>query len=202
MSLLNEIEDVVESMLLNEVTNEEIIKKFLTNNFAHNKDEAPKYGVRTDTWNPIWGTANLKITRIPLDLEQEVKGWALNNNATPMIYMDNDGGIYFNTEKMSTSTTKIQTIVKGFLETEPELKDKVREVDGKTINKLLKGEKVEQDLLKKIGEELPEPEETEIKPEEEIPSEEVPEEIPEEEVSEEIPEMPEEEAPEEKKKKK
>lgn len=176
MSILNEIETVLEKMLLTEVSNEEIIRKFLTNDFPHDKEEAPKYGVRTDTWSPIYGSANLKITRIPLDLEQEVKGWALNNNATPMLYMDNEGGIYFNTQKMSTGTTKIQTTIKGFLETEPEIKDKVREVDSLTINKVIKGEKVDGGVLNKISEEIPEPEpelEPEVSTEEnpEIPTE-------------------------------
>ena len=176
MSLLNEIEDVVEKMLLTEISNEEVIRNFVgkredgdMGNFPKNADEAPKFNVRTDTWSPIWGSANLKITRVPLDLEKDERGWSLNFNATPMLYVDKDGGIYFNNEKRSTSTTKIQTTIKNLLQNDQELSDKVREVDRETIVKLERGEEVSEDLLKKIGDEEPEP--AEEVPEEETPVE-------------------------------
>ena len=172
MSLLNEIEEIITRKLLTEVSNETIIRNFITNEFPHDKEEANKYGVKTDTWSPIYGTANLKITRVPIDLDQEVTGWSLNNNATPIIFMDNDGGVYFNTQKYSTATTKIQNTIKGFLETESEIKDKVREVDGNTIIKLIKGEKVGSDTMKKLGDEVPEPEESDEE-NEETPNEEI-----------------------------
>jgi len=204
MSILNEIEEAVDKMLLTEVSNEEVIRKFINNEYPHNKEEAPKYGVRTDTWSPIWGTANLKITRVPLDMdkddEPDERGWSLNFNATPMLYKDEDGGIYFNSQKISTSTTKVQTIIKNMIENDPELKEKVREVDRDTIVKLVRGQEVSDDLLKKIGDEEPEPAEEES-PEEEAPVDEEPtEEVPEEEEvedEEEVEELPTEEETEE-----
>ena len=157
MSLLNEIEEAVDKMLLTEVSNEEVIKKFVAKREDGERGDFPKN-------------------------------------------KDEDGGIYFNSQKISTSTTKVQTIIKNMIENDPELKEKVREVDRDTIVKLVRGQEVSDDLLKKIGDEEPEPAEEES-PEEEAPVDEEPtEEVPEEEEvedEEEVEELPTEEETEE-----
>jgi hypothetical protein len=170
MGILNEMEDIVEGMLLNEVSNEQIVNKFITNEFAKSKEEANKYGIKTDSFSPVWGSPSLKLVRVPTDMEELEIGWALNFNAIPIMFRDTNGALYFNKQKYSTSTSKVQTTIRGFLETNPEIKETVREVDGPTINKLVKGQEVDDSLLNKISDEEPENVETKV---EEKPAEEV-----------------------------
>ena len=183
MSILNEIE----SILLTEVTNSQIIENFLKNEFPHNKDEAPKYGVRSDTYSTEWGTSNVKIKRTPTNIDQDEIGWSLTFFGTPILFRDNEGGLYFNTQKkMGTAYTKFRTTIDNLINQDQEAKKNIREVDENTIVKLTIGEKIDDSLLNKLSDEIPEPE-----PEQEIVDEPEAEAVPEE-TPEELPEVPEE----------
>jgi hypothetical protein len=71
-------------------SNEDVIRMFIDNSFPKDK-------------MPVWGTTNLKISKYP-------NGWALVNYQTPILYRDNASDtIYFNTQKYSPTTSKIQT---------------------------------------------------------------------------------------------
>ena len=162
MSILNEIEAFEDRQLLTEVSNEEVVRKFMNNEFAHNKEEAPKYGVKTDSFSPIWGSASLKITRIPVNVDEPVKGWSLNFNALPILFMDENDALYFNEQKYGmTSISKVQTLIRGVLEGDDKLSERTRKVDGDTMKKLVKGEKVDTGVLDTLADEIPEPEATE-----------------------------------------
>lgn len=86
-------------------SNRDVIHMFVNDSFPKDK-------------MPVWGTANLKITKYP-------NGWALINYQTPILYRANgEDGIYFNTQKYSVTTSKIQTWIGGALSGKP-----VKEVD-------------------------------------------------------------------------
>ena len=177
MSILNEIEDVVDKMLLNEVTNSEIIDNFLNDNFIHNKEEAAEKLRNPNTWSPEWGTSNVKIKKM------NENGWALTFFGTPILFRDNDGGVYFNTDKkVGTAYTKFRTTIDNLIDQKPELKDKIRVVNEETMVKVSSGQKVSEDLFSKLDKEIPEPTKEEISSEEEAPEEtpEEDEEVPEE----------------------
>ena len=119
MSVLNEIDGVLENLqLLNEVSNAQIIDKYISGEFPKSKEEANKYGVKTDSFSPIWGSSSLKITRISTDMEEPEIGWGLYFNAMPIMFRDKEGALYFNTTKTGqTSISKVQSSINGFLDT-------------------------------------------------------------------------------------
>lgn len=77
-------------------TNEEVIEMYLRDAFPKDK-------------MPVWGTANLKITKKP-------DGWSLINYATPLLYRDAAGEVWFNTSKYSVSTSTIQNKIRRIAE--------------------------------------------------------------------------------------
>ncbi len=77
-------------------TNLDVIEMFVMNTFPKNK-------------KPIWGTKNLKITK-------EDIGWSLINYNTPLLFRDDSGALYFNTQKYSVSTSTIQNQIKRTLD--------------------------------------------------------------------------------------
>jgi hypothetical protein len=94
-------------------SNEDVIRMFVDNSFPKDK-------------MPVWGTANLKITKYP-------NGWALVNYQTPILYRANgEEGIYFNTQKYSVTTSKIQTYIRRNLTGKP-----VKEVDEAGIRQTI-----------------------------------------------------------------
>lgn len=74
-------------------TNEEVIRIFLEDSFPKDK-------------MPVWGTSNLKITKV-------TDGWSLVNYATPMLYRDASGEVWFNTDKYSVTTSTIQNKIRN-----------------------------------------------------------------------------------------
>jgi len=100
------IKKLEEETSLNEVKNQEVIDKFANDNFPHDKEEAAKMGIKR--WMPKWGTANLKISK-------QTNGWALVNYATPIVFRKNTGEVFFNTDKYSPTTSKIQTNIRSSL---------------------------------------------------------------------------------------
>jgi len=77
-------------------SNYDVIEAFIANNFPE-KDG--------------WGTRHLYVM-------QERGGWALvNNYSTPIVFRrDSDGRMFFNTDKYSVTTSKIQTFIRRELE--------------------------------------------------------------------------------------
>jgi hypothetical protein len=220
MGIFNEIDTVLEenTELLLEASNEEVVKKFLYDDYAKTREEFPN----PQKWSKIWGSANVKINVVGGDKDGKgAKGYALTMYATPVLFKDNDGGIYYNKDGKGTTYTKLYGLIDGILKNPPteeehkakweEMKDSVREVDEDAMEKLVGGEKIdepeeapEETPEEGEGEELPppegEPEEGES--EEALPP---PPENPEPEETEELPppeEGEEEEVPEDKKKKK
>jgi len=97
----------IEEAELNETSNMDVIQKFVDDSFPHNKEEAAEQGIQT--WSPVWGSTNLKISK-------QDNGWALINYATPLMFRDDEGKLYFNTDKYSVTTSKVQNQIKGALE--------------------------------------------------------------------------------------
>lgn len=94
---------------LNEATNAQVINSFLNKKY---KDGS--------------GAGNLKHFK-------HSNGWSLTNYSTPLLFVDDKGNIYFNTEKFSVSTTKIQNNIRQMLAGE-----KFKEVDTKKIEAMIK----------------------------------------------------------------
>lgn len=92
------------------VSNSQVIEMFLSDSFPKDK-------------KPEWGTPNLRITKKP-------NGWALVNYSTPILYRDNSGTVYFNTQKYSVSTSKIQSDIRKTIQS---LGVSVTEVDESGI---------------------------------------------------------------------
>ena len=83
-------------LYVKEASNYDVIKMFIDNSFPKNK-------------LPVWGTQNLKITKT-------LNGWSLVNYATPLLYRKNgENKIYYNADKYSVSTSKIQNDIKSAL---------------------------------------------------------------------------------------
>lgn len=74
-------------------TNAQVIDMFVNDSFPKDK-------------KPVWGTENLRITK-------EDNGWSLVNYYTPIMYRANDGTMYFNTDKYSVTTSKIQNYIRA-----------------------------------------------------------------------------------------
>jgi hypothetical protein len=73
--------------------NEDVIRMFINDSFPKDK-------------MPVWGTANLKISKMP-------NGWALVNYQTPILYRANGSDVVvFNTHKYSVTTSKIQSQIR------------------------------------------------------------------------------------------
>ena len=72
--------------------NDEVINLFVSDSFPKDK--------RQD-----WGTPNLRIVK-------QTNGWALINYATPIMYRNDAGELYFNTQKYSQTTSKIQNQIR------------------------------------------------------------------------------------------
>lgn len=81
---------------LNEKRNSDVVEMFMTDSFPKNKRQK-------------WGTANKMI-------EKMGNGWALVNYSTPIVYRSNDGTIYFNTDKYSKTTSKMQNEIRSHLD--------------------------------------------------------------------------------------
>ena len=58
---------------------------------------------------PEWGTNNLKI-------KKEEGGWSLVNYLTPILFRNDEGQVFFNTQKYSMSTTTIQNSMRRTME--------------------------------------------------------------------------------------
>lgn len=77
-------------------SNSQVIDMFVNDSFPKDK-------------MPTWGTDNLKISKQP-------NGWALVNYSTPLLYRQNGASdVYFNTQKYSPTTSKIQNYIKKAL---------------------------------------------------------------------------------------
>lgn len=114
----------VEESELTETSNMDVVSSFIADNFAHNEEEAQEMGL--PRFSTVWGSTNLKISK-------QDNGWALINYDTPIMFRDNDGNLYFNTDEYSTTTSKIQNMVKD------ELGDtKYEEVDEEGIMNVIK----------------------------------------------------------------
>jgi hypothetical protein len=113
-----QVDDMDEGQI-NESSNEEVIDLFINDNFPHDKDEANKMGIKR--WMSVWGSNNLKISK-------QNNGWALVNYNTPILFRDDEGMIYFNTDKYSVTTSKIQNQIRKSLSGK-----EFKEVDEKTI---------------------------------------------------------------------
>jgi len=90
-------DDVVNRMLTEEYVtekkNSDVIDMFLRNSFP--KDQLP-----------VWGTTNVKISK-------ERDGWSLVNYFTRLLLRKNgEDGVYFNTNRYSTTTSTIQNYIK------------------------------------------------------------------------------------------
>jgi predicted nucleic acid-binding Zn-ribbon protein len=114
----------IEEEQINESSNEEVIDLFVNDNFPHDKDEASKMGIKR--WMSVWGSENLKISK-------QNNGWALVNYNTPILFRDSEGKIYFNTDKYSVTTSKIQNQIRKSLSGK-----EFKEVDEKTIREKIK----------------------------------------------------------------
>jgi len=86
---------ITEAMNKIAATNEQVIELFINDSFPKDKMTS-------------WGTPNLKITK-------QSNGWALVNYSTPLLYRDADGMVYFNTQKYSVSTSRIQNLIRSIL---------------------------------------------------------------------------------------
>ncbi len=83
-------------LYVKEASNYDVVKMFVDNSFPKDK-------------LPVWGTQNLKITKTS-------NGWSLVNYATPLLYRKNgENKIYYNADKYSVSTSKIQTGIRSVL---------------------------------------------------------------------------------------
>lgn len=91
---------------MNEATNDDVIDLFINDNFPHDEEEAKKMGI--GRWMSVWGAPNLKITK-------EDNGWSLVNYDTPILFRDNDGKLYFNSDKYTVTTSKIQNQIRRAL---------------------------------------------------------------------------------------
>lgn len=86
--------DIFETVL-NETKNEDVIRMFANDSFPKDKKQS-------------WGTKNLKIRK-------EMNGWSLVNYATPIVFRNNEGEVFFNIDKYSQTTTVIQNKIKSML---------------------------------------------------------------------------------------
>ena len=91
---------------LNGTSNLDVIEKFVADDFYHDAEEAKAAGIAN--WSAIWGSNNLKISK-------QKNGWALINYDTPILFRDDDAQMYFNSQKYSLTTSKIQKMVKDLL---------------------------------------------------------------------------------------
>jgi len=94
--------------LIAEATNNQVIDLFVNDSFPKDK-------------RPVWGTKHLK-------LRKETNGWSLVNYATPILFRDKNGKVYFNTQSYSKTTTTLQNYMKRALAGE-----NYTEVDGEGI---------------------------------------------------------------------
>jgi hypothetical protein len=76
-------------------TNEDVIRMFLEDSFPKNK-------------RPVWGTKNLKITKMGPD-------WGLVNYSTPLLIRKSSGKLLFNAKKYSTTTSTIQKKIRAIM---------------------------------------------------------------------------------------
>lgn len=118
------IKKLEEETSLNEVKNQKVIDMFVDDNFPHDKEEAADMGIKR--WMPQWGTPNLKISK-------QTNGWALINYATPILFRKNTGEVFFNTDKYSPTTSKIQNKIRNTLKG-----TKFKETDEAGIKKEIK----------------------------------------------------------------
>ena len=81
--------------------NDEVIEAFFRGDFPHTSEE---YDVSTMR-NEKWGTRNLTI-------QPSGYGWALVNYWTPIVYRDSNGAFWFNTDRYSVTTSKIQNQIR------------------------------------------------------------------------------------------
>ena len=93
------------------MTNEEFIEHFL---------KAPLSGLKTGQ----------RVNN--LMAKKEEGGWVLINYLTPLVFRAEDGKAYFNTQKYSTTTSKIQSIIRRY--SHPEW---LTEVDEKKMTKIM-----------------------------------------------------------------
>ncbi len=97
-------------LYLTEVKNEDVIDMFIRDSFSKEKPV-------------VRGTPNLKITKMPKDT------WALVNFSTPILYRNKKNKIFFNTEKFSATTSKIQSMIRKGLKNERGVIKPTTEVD-------------------------------------------------------------------------
>lgn len=96
--------------IINETTNQDVIKMFVTDEFPHSPEEMSKYGFgSTSRWKSEWGTQNLKLTQAP-------NGWVLLNYSTPLMFRDESGKVYVDMSRHSNSTSNVQSYIRGELE--------------------------------------------------------------------------------------
>ena len=105
---------------LTEASNPEVIGMFISDSFPKDK-------------KPTWGTDNLKITKMD-------NGWALVNYSTPILFRNSDGDMFFNSQKYSVTTSKIQSAIKSKLEGD------FKEVDEKGIKEAIDKKVVKEEL--------------------------------------------------------
>jgi len=96
----------LEETSLNEAKNSDVIEMFVDDKFPHDKEEAADMNIKK--WKPQWGTKNLMISK-------RTNGWALVNYNTPILFRKNTGEVFFNADKYSVSTSKIQSQIKRAL---------------------------------------------------------------------------------------
>jgi len=83
------------AMKVEAASNEQVIEMFAHDSFPKDKRDR-------------WGTEHLTIQKYP-------GGWALVNYATPIVFRSNTGETFFNTQKYSVTTSKIQTQIRRYL---------------------------------------------------------------------------------------
>lgn len=85
--------DETASLKVSATDNSSVISMFINDAFPKDK-------------NPEWGTPNLRISKQP-------GGWALVNYATPLLFRSNSSDeLFFNTDKYSVSTSRIQNMIR------------------------------------------------------------------------------------------
>lgn len=104
-------------------SNEEVIEMFAEDSFPKDK-------------RPIWGTEHLKITKMG-------SGWALVNYATPILYRDSTGKVYFNTQKYSVTTSRIQNMIRQYVAG-------AEEVDGNGIQSAISNDQASAEASLKL----------------------------------------------------
>ena len=71
-----------------------------------------------------------KLLSLNLKITKEKNGWSLINYTIPIVYRNNKGDVFFNKDKYSVSTSKIQNDIKKHL-----AGTKYKEVTGDEIKK-------------------------------------------------------------------